>query len=549
MTRQTKAVEGLDMVMNNAGGFTFKVSPMDQLDRFLILGSEANAYKGAADVTKDNAKNVIALLRTQPEAVIKRTVEISKEGRAPKNEYALFVLALAAADSKVETRRRALAALPEVARTPTHLFAFVGYVKQFRGWGRTLSKAVRNWYLIKAPDQLAYQVVKYQSRDGWANSDLLRLSHPKAKNAQYDAVFRWVTGGIDATKASTYSRTAADGSKVSIKRKDVSGKLPEIIQAFEEAKTAGENRIVQLILDHNLPREAVPTAHLNSKVVWEALLEKMPMTALIRNLATMTRNDVFATKANVDKVIAQVTNQEILRKSRIHPMNILSALRTYEAGRGVRGNNIWVPNRDITQALDKAFYKAFGNVTPTNKPTVLGIDVSGSMTQPISGFVTLTAREASMAMALITAAVEPNHRLLAFTPGGFSNDRGNTWSRSSVKEIEIDPKGGLTKALRDTANMPFAGTDCALPMLWADNMGYAAENFSVYTDNETYYGSIHPYQALKDFRKNHNVPAKLAVFGMTATSFSIADPSDAGMMDFAGFDSAAPQLASEFFSK
>ncbi|MNV30704.1 hypothetical protein D3C71_1219830 [compost metagenome] len=86
-------------------------------------------------------------------------------------------------------------------------------------------------------------------------------------------------------------------------------------------------------------------------------------------------------------------------------------------------------------------------------------------------------------------------------------------------------------------------------MLWADHVGYAAENFSVYTDNETYAGSVHPFQALKTFRVKHNVPAKLAVFGMTSTGFTIADPTDAGMMDFVGFDSAAPELAQQFFAK
>jgi 60 kDa SS-A/Ro ribonucleoprotein len=33
---------------------------------------------------------------------------------------------------------------------------------------------------------------------------------------------------------------------------------------------------------------------------------------------------------------------------------------------------------------------------------------------------------------------------------------------------------------------------------------------------------------------------------MTANDVSIADPKDAGMMDFVGFDSAAPQIMSDF---
>lgn len=37
-----------DQVENNAGGFVFETSPMDTLDRFLILGSESPTYYASA---------------------------------------------------------------------------------------------------------------------------------------------------------------------------------------------------------------------------------------------------------------------------------------------------------------------------------------------------------------------------------------------------------------------------------------------------------------------------------------------------------------------
>jgi 60 kDa SS-A/Ro ribonucleoprotein len=42
------------------------------------------------------------------------------------------------------------------------------------------------------------------------------------------------------------------------------------------------------------------------------------------------------------------------------------------------------------------------------------------------------------------------------------------------------------------------------------------------------------------------IDAKGAVLGMTATGFTIADPKDRGMMDFVGFDTAAPALLNDF---
>src|SRR6478736_6451035 len=52
-------------------------------------------------------------------------------------------------------------------------------------------------YYITERD-LVNQGVKYQQRDGWSHSDLLRLAHPKAPSAQHDAVFRWMLAGADS---------------------------------------------------------------------------------------------------------------------------------------------------------------------------------------------------------------------------------------------------------------------------------------------------------------------------------------------------------------
>lgn len=71
--------------------------------------------------------------------------------------------------------------------------------------------------------------------------------------------------------------------------------------------------------------------------------------------------------------------------------------------------------------------------------------------------------------------------------------------------------------------------------------------FVVYTDSETWAGSVQPTTALKKYRQEMNRPnAKLIVVGMQSNGFTIADPNDKGMLDVVGFDSAAPQVMSLF---
>jgi hypothetical protein len=64
------------------------------------------------------------------------------------------------------------------------------------------------------------------------------------------------------------------------------------------SRQLSEADAARLIREHRLPREVVPTEYLRSAEVWRALLEEMPMTAMLRNLATMTRLGAIGARGN-----------------------------------------------------------------------------------------------------------------------------------------------------------------------------------------------------------------------------------------------------------
>ena len=207
-----------------------------------------------------------------------RIVEISDSGRAPKNDPAIFALALVVTHGDAQAKARAFANLAKVCRIGTHLFHFAEYVNAMRGWGRGLRNAVGRWYVDREADDLAHQAVKYQQRDGWSHGDLLRLAHPKAPSPQHDAVFRWMLAGADSLGEREVKRKVRGEDRVA--KYGAVGALPKLIEAFEQAKRASNaGEIVKLIDEFDLPREAIPTQWLNEAAVWEALLERMPMTA------------------------------------------------------------------------------------------------------------------------------------------------------------------------------------------------------------------------------------------------------------------------------
>jgi 60 kDa SS-A/Ro ribonucleoprotein len=527
-------------VPNSAGGFVWEVDNWTRLRRFLILGSEGGSYYATEwALTRDNAQAVERCIREDGVRAVAEIARVSEEGRAPKNDPALFALAMAAGLGDEATRRAALEALPRVARTGTHLFRFATFVEQFRGWGRSLRRAVGGWYADRPVDALAYQAVKYRQRGGMTHRDLLRLAHPAGNvsagnpslevSSEHAALFEWIVRG-----------TATDG-------------LPPIVEGFIAAQAAETpKRAAELVREYRLPREALRPEHLTSPDVWAALLDDMPMTALIRNLATMTRVGVIGPgSAGTAKVIAQLGDTERIRKARVHPIAMLAALRTYGAGHGARGRGVWNPVREVIDALDAAFYTAFENVEPTGKRLLLALDVSGSMLGgQVAGVPRLTPRDASAALALVTAATESRYEIVGFFAGdgGFRKRGARRFPgfADGLTPLQVSPRQRLDDAVKTVSELPFGGTDCALPMLYAQALEREVDTFVIYTDSETWAGDIHPAQALRDYRHASGIDARLVVVGMVSNGFSIADPADPGMLDVVGFDTATPQLIADF---
>ncbi len=536
---QTPQTEGLQgMTENSAGGFAYPVDNWTRLCRFLILGSEAGTYYIAEKpLTVENALSVKACIEEDGVKVVETVVEISAEGRAPKNDPALFVLAMCAGLGNEDTRKAALAALPKVARTGTHLLHFAEFVEGFRGWGRGLRRAVADWYLKMESERLSLQLVKYRQRDGWSHRDLLRLAHPKTEDANKRALLAWTVQPENAERLA-----------------EAAEKFRLIDGMVRLQKAADVNEAAEIIRTFSLPREVVPTELLNEQDVWNALLVDMPMTAMIRNLAKMTTVGLLATGSDAaDYIAGTIRNPEAIRRARVHPLTLLMAQKTYAGGRGLKGKLEWTPVTSVIDALDDAFYAAFKNIEPTGARIMLALDVSGSMHQPIAG-TSIMASEASAAMALVTAATEKHVHIVGFTAddkwdaashfqGGFAQYRSG---RPGITVLPISAKQRLDDVQKSISGLTFGPTDCALPMLYAIDKGLKIDAFVVYTDSETYFGKIHPVEALRRYREKTGIPAKLIVVGMTSNGFSIADPNDAGMMDIVGFDSAAPGVIADF---
>lgn len=522
------------MAPNNAGGFGFALTDWQQLDRFLILGTEGGTYYvKQEDLTRQNVDAVKRAIAADGMRVVDRTVDVSVRGLAPKNDPALYVLALCLAAPEVAVRRHAAEGMLQVARIPTHEFMFNSFAETMRGRGATFNRAVRQWYESIPVPRLAALAAKYRERGGWAHRDLLRLVKPKATDPDRDALYGWMVANTGAAKPQ-------DAAKAEKARARYSSNLANPLVALWVADTLKRvetaEQAAQIVYDYGAPWEVVPSEYLTSPLVWRAMLTRptgMPLTAMVRNLASMTTNGTFDDPAAVEAVLRALDNPSALQHARVHPIQLLAALEVYGSGHGARGSLTWKPNVEITHALERAFRASFAAVDAIGKRLVVGVDSSGSMEHAgVNGIPGLQCKHAAAALALVYAARESQVTFVGF--------------HTEVRRVNITGDDSVHSARRKIDEVGTGGTDCALPVLYAIENAVEADAFIIFTDSESWAGDEHCVQALERYRARFNPGARLVNVQMAANTTSIRDSDDAATMEVVGLDPSALDVVAHF---
>lgn len=514
-TPQSKAMLGREkeQVENNAGGMVFGVDPWKQLDRFLILGTEGGSYYvKEREMTVDNAQVILNLIKSHGEKVVDRVFEISTGKLAPKQDPAIFVLALACVHGNAATKKLAYGNINYICRTGTHLFNFLQMHKNLNGkWSRGLRNGVADYYEKRSLDLFTLHLIKYRQRNGWTHKDAIRLSHPKLKNEKGQLV-KLLLG-------KEYDRLQIPLAWMAF----------EEVQAMKPGIKGSAEKIAHLLEKFRLPWEAMPTEFHDDPKVWISLLGNLRGEGLMRNLSRLAKLEITKPMTPNEAFVADKIKHTM---KDVHPIKILNGMLAYKKGVSERGHGSWTPSQKIIDSLMDAFYDSFAKVKPTGKRYLMALDVSGSMDMSHIAGTALTAREASVAMAMQLVRTEPNCHTMAFSNG--------------FVPLNIGKHTSLDQAVRMVSEMPFDSTDCSLPMIYATKYKIPVDCFVVFTDNETWAGHMHPTEALRQYRNVMGIDAKLVVCAATPTSFTIADPKDPRQLDVVGFSLDTPETISAF---
>ena len=131
--------------------------------------------------------------------------------------------------------------------------------------------------------------------------------------------------------------------------------------------------VVSLIRSGKLPAEVViPSVSAMTPAIWREVFHQAPIFALLRNLVTFTRHEVFNGEAEVALAVERLTNAKAIEHSKILPFRFFDAWKKYAT----------LENCDsrIADALRTAANLSFVNMPTLGERTVaIGSDVSGSM--------------------------------------------------------------------------------------------------------------------------------------------------------------------------
>jgi 60 kDa SS-A/Ro ribonucleoprotein len=512
-TKQTAPIPGREqeMTQGKSGGYAFKADIWTLLRRCLLLGTAQNTFYSDRQKLSDDFVNVLKEAIAQDPSKVAQEILYASDGRSINNSAPIYALTILSASELPEAKKAFLEIFLDVVRTGTHLYEWLSYTKATRGFGKIIQQAGAAWF-SKPSKELTYQLLKYQQRYDFSNRDALRLLHAKPITPEHDELFQWVTKGWTELPETIPSQGL------------------EQIWWYEWLKR-NPTETHKAITEGHLTHEMVaPVGQMDLKA-WDLLFQEMPIGALLRNLASLTEIGVLRADSpqNLDRVESVLTNKGYLRKARIHPIDVLKALKTYASGgRLGKSKKTWTVIPRIVNILEKALELSFETVEPTGKVFLHAVDISSSMSYSTVSSIGLKCSEIAATMALVTAKAERNYVIRGFS--------------TEFIDLDITSSDSFRTACQKTTARNFGGTDAAVAFNWAIENKFKADVICLWTDNESWAGSSHPSQALAKYRDKINPHVKVVYVSLEVNSLTQVDPNDKLGWDIAGFDPSTPKL-------
>ena len=439
---------------NEAGGRAYKFSAKHALAQLAATGCFNQVFYASAQSQLDDLKDLID--RVDDNVFLAKLAIYSRERAFMKDMPAALVAVLSKRDTglmhqvfdRVIVNGRILRTLFQMIRSG-----------QFgrKSLSSSLQRAFQRWL----NDASIGKLLSASIGSDPSLRDILRLARPTPKDNQRRAFFGWLT---DQEVEKWAPASSLD--------------LPKQVQAliaFRQAQTAkAQVEILNDIAEQNFSvRWDLLAGSVLDSEVWKLIARQMGPQALRMNLNTLQRHGVLQDRDLVDFVAERLADESEIQRSQQFPYQFLAAYLNADSA---------IPDR-IKQSLHRAAEISCGNVPQLPGPVIVGLDVSGSMTFPVTGYQG-SGRTSKMrcvdVAALFAAAVlrqNPDSIVVPFDTRAYKAD--------------VDPADTILSLSKRLANFGGGGTNCSIPLQLA-NTDYRKREFAgcvLVSDNESWVGT------------------------------------------------------------
>ena len=474
----------------------YAYTPRHQLAQLAATGSLGRTFHASAEAQLDAVLALAA--QVEPEFVAKTAIHARQSGHM-KDMPALLAATLAVCDVALLAK-----VFGRVVDNGKMLRGFVQILRSGavgrKSLGSRPKKLVQHWLLNASEKQLLAATVG----NAPSLADVVKMVHPKPAEAWRAAWFAWLIG----------------------KEVDVSA-LPPITQAFERFKRArAEGQSTEL---PDVPFQMLTALDMSSGQ-WAQVALNGSWQMVRQNLNTFARHGVFERKRMVTLVAAKLRNADAVAKSRVMPYQLLAAFKATGAGMPAQ----------IREALQDAMELAVANVPSFGGQVVVCPDVSGSMSQAVTGHrgtATSSVRCIDVA-ALVTAAVlrkNPTARVLPF--------------EQLVVSMSLNGRDSVMTNAQALASIGGGGTNCSAPLALLNRERAQVDLVILVSDNESWVDATRrgATQTLREWEalKQRNPHARLVCIDLQpGATTQAAERHD--ILNVGGFSDAVFGLVSRF---
>lgn len=415
--------------VNNSGGQAYSLSDKGALAQYAMTGCFNSTYY-ASD--KEQLDKIIELSKKVSTEFLAKLAVYSRQKGLMKDMPAVLATLVAGRSSELLTK-----IFPKVVDNPKMLRNFVQIMRSGvtgrKSFGTRPKKLIQA-YLENLTDE---QLFRANVGNDPSLQDIIKLVHPRPANKSRNAMYAYLLG--------------KDYDKED---------LCELVRQFESFKNDMNGEIP------DVPFQMLTALPL-TKDHWRSIAYNATWNQIRMNLNTFARHGVLEDINLVNYLADKLIDSEQIHRSKVFPYQLFTAFKNIDDN---------VPMK-LNMALQKAAEISCDNIPEINGKVYVMVDVSGSMSYPITGYRLGGVSSKMLCVdvaALFAAAIlrkNPEARVIPFDV--------------VVHNAKMNPMDSIMTNAKYLSKFGGGGTNCSLPLKNLNLNGANGDLIIYISDNES----------------------------------------------------------------